>query len=640
MFDFNPIYLMYLLIGVSAAMFAEGGYLLFYNKASYRKNINRRLKVMDDKPDRESVLVQLRRERGLTSGGEYRLPLVNLNQLLLQSGLSIGFTRLMVFVAVGMVAAFVGVMTFTGKGTHAFGAALFCGLVLPFMVLRFLRSRRQKKFGAQFPDAIDIIVRSLRAGHPVPVAINMVAREMQDPVGTEFGIVTDEVTYGADLETAMRNLFFRVGSDDLPLFVTAVAIQGSTGGNLGEILENLSAVIRQRFKMRPGRRRPRLGADFVVAADRHVRHHQFRHAAILRQRLGSGSHQNLPGAGRLLDGHRQFHHVPPRQLQDLTMETLSFALANVFRDNTSVLMALLVFLATGTIAFAAMAFVRVRGAVKRRTSRLMFDSDRAAKPERSLRYSSLKAVTQLLEYTTRHYADTNDGNMKVLRRRLIQAGIYDPRAVAYFFIARTALAIGLAGAMFIFVPMFASQSGSFFWLMVIVGGIAGYVGPSMYIDRRISGRKVEHRGGFPDFMDLLVVCADSGLSMEASLERVGRELGDSYPSLTANIHMTNLEIRAGRALKDALERFADRLALEEARSFATLINQSLDIGSSITDALRVYSDDMRHKRLSNAEEKAYALPAKLSLPMMICIFPVIFVVILLPVFVRLHVGNF
>ena len=96
--------------------------------------------------------------------------------------------------------------------------------------------RRQKKFGAQFPDAIDIIVRSLRAGHPVPIAIDMVAREMTDPIGTEFGIVADEITYGADLETAMRNLYFRVGQDDLPLFVTAVAIQGSTGGNLGEIL--------------------------------------------------------------------------------------------------------------------------------------------------------------------------------------------------------------------------------------------------------------------------------------------------------------------------------------------------------------------------------------------------------------------
>jgi tight adherence protein B len=78
----------------------------------------------------------------------------------------------------------------------------------------------------------------------------MVAREMPDPAGSEFGIVSDEITYGADLETAMRNLFYRVGTDDLPLFVTAVAIQGSTGGNLGEILQNLSAVIRQRFKMR------------------------------------------------------------------------------------------------------------------------------------------------------------------------------------------------------------------------------------------------------------------------------------------------------------------------------------------------------------------------------------------------------
>ena len=322
------------------------------------------------------------------------------------------------------------------------------------------------------------------------------------------------------------------------------------------------------------------------------------------------------------------------------MDTISFMLANMFRDSSSVLMAVLVFLAAGTIAFSLMAFARVRGAVKKRTSRIMDDGERAAKPTRSLRYSSLKAVSHLIEYTTKHYSGTNDDNMKVLRRRMVQAGIYDPRGVAYFFIARTALAIGLAVAMFVIVPMVTSYGGSFFWLMVIVGGIGGYVGPSIYVDRRIAARKMEHRSGFPDFMDLLVVCADSGLSMEASLERVGRELGDSYPSLCANIHMTNLEIRAGRTLKDALERFADRLALEEARSFATLINQSIDIGSSITDALRVYSDDMRHKRLSRAEEKAYALPAKLSLPMMVCIFPVIFVVILLPVFVRLHVGNF
>jgi tight adherence protein C len=321
------------------------------------------------------------------------------------------------------------------------------------------------------------------------------------------------------------------------------------------------------------------------------------------------------------------------------MNAILAVFGNTLQDSNSLLMGLLVFLATGTLAFCVMAFARVRGAVKRRTSRIAAD-DSKRNPKRSLRYSSLKAVAQLIEYTTKHYSGTDDETMKVLRQRLVQAGIYDPRGVAYFFLGRTALAVGLAATLFLVLPIVRPNSGSFFWLMVIVGGIAGYVGPSMYLDKRIAARKAEHRSGFPDFMDLLVVCADSGLSMEAAFERVGRELGDSFPSLTANIHITNLEIRAGRNLKEALERFAERLALEEARAFATLINQSIDLGSSITDALRVYSDDMRHKRLSLAEEKAYALPAKLSVPMMICIFPVIFVVILLPVFVKLHVGGY
>ena len=321
------------------------------------------------------------------------------------------------------------------------------------------------------------------------------------------------------------------------------------------------------------------------------------------------------------------------------MNSIAALMNDTLQDNYDLLMELFIFLTTGVIAFSVLAFVRTRSAVKRRANGIRDDGE-PGPSSRALRYSSLKAVTQLIEYTTKHYGTANDENMKVLRRRLIQAGIYDSRATAYFFIARTVLAIGIAAAIVVLLPIFYAKEGSIFWLVVIVGGIAGYVGPSVYIDKRISARKIEHRSGFPDFMDLLVVCADSGLSMEASLERVGRELGDSYPSLSANIHITNLEIRAGRTLKDGLDRFADRLALEEARSFTTLINQSIDLGSSITDALRVYSDDMRHKRLSLAEEKAYALPAKLTIPMMVCIFPTLFVVILLPVFVRLHTGNY
>ena len=322
------------------------------------------------------------------------------------------------------------------------------------------------------------------------------------------------------------------------------------------------------------------------------------------------------------------------------MDTIVAVFGNMLNDSNTMVMGLLVFLAAGTLAFSVMAAIRVRGSVKRRTDRILTDDERKANQSRSLQHSSQKTVATLIEYTTKHYGSANDENMKVLRRRLVQAGIYDPRGVAFFFIARTALAVGLAAAVFMLLPLVRSGGGTFMWLMVIAGGVAGYVGPSMYIDKRISKRKLEHRSGFPDFMDLLVVCADAGLSMEASLERVSRELGPSYPSLTANIHLTNLEIRAGRPLKEALEHFADRLALEESRAFATLINQSIDLGSSITDAMRVYSDDMRHKRLSMAEEKAYALPAKLAVPMMVCIFPVLFVVILLPVIVRLHMNGY
>ena len=308
-------------------------------------------------------------------------------------------------------------------------------------------------------------------------------------------------------------------------------------------------------------------------------------------------------------------------------------------DGNSTMVAVLVFLAAGTLAFSVMAVIRVQGSVKRRAANIgrVGDVDSAG-GSRSLRHSSLKAAQRVIEHTTRHYNSGANEETKVLRRRMIMAGIYDEHAVAYFFLGRTVLAVGLATLAFFFLPV--EHASPQHWLFTAAAGLLGYLAPSLYIDKRIKTRKQEHQTGFPDFMDLLVVCADAGLSMEASLDRVGRELGDSYPSLTANLHMACLEIRAGRTMSEALEHLGDRLGIEEARQFSTLIQQSAELGSSITDALRVYSDDMRHKRLSRAEEKAYSLPAKLSVPMMLCIFPVLFVVILLPVFVRLYLGNY
>jgi tight adherence protein C len=306
----------------------------------------------------------------------------------------------------------------------------------------------------------------------------------------------------------------------------------------------------------------------------------------------------------------------------------------------SLVLAIPVFVAAAAAALGVMAIIRTRESVRRRAAGIGSSNADRAETSKAKSSSGARAVQRLIEKTSKHYASTDGENMKRLRQRLIQAAIFDPRAVGMFFLLRIALALGLAGTISVVLPMFTDKPGSMYWALVMTGGIFGYFAPSIGLNKLIKKRRQEYRSGFPDFMDLLVVCADAGLAMEASLERVGRELAPSYPRLSANIHMTNLEIRAGRTLTDALEHFAERLGLEEVRSFALLIQQSDELGSSITEALRVYSEDMRHKRLSAAEEKAYALPAKLSLPLMICVFPVLFVVILLPVVVRFKMGAY
>jgi tight adherence protein B len=249
-FELDSTTLITICAAISVVLFAEAVYLLGFSTASYRSNVNRRLKLSKSQPDREAILIQLRRERGLSSDGMLRYGVQWFNRLMLESGMTRGALTLTLTALVVGGGTFTGVMQLRGEMMEAGAAALVAALLLPFAVLIFMRSRRHGKFAAQFPDAMDIIVRSLRAGHPVPVAVALVAQELPDPIGTEFGIAADEITYGADVETAMRNLYFRVGQEDLPLFVTAVSIQGSTGGNLSEILSNLSNVIRQRFKMR------------------------------------------------------------------------------------------------------------------------------------------------------------------------------------------------------------------------------------------------------------------------------------------------------------------------------------------------------------------------------------------------------
>jgi tight adherence protein C len=158
--------------------------------------------------------------------------------------------------------------------------------------------------------------------------------------------------------------------------------------------------------------------------------------------------------------------------------------------------------------------------------------------------------------------------------------------------------------------------------------------PNLYISAKASRRQEAIVHGFPDALDLMLVCVEAGLGLEAAMDRVGRELSVSHPLVSAALGKVVLELRAGRSRQDALRRMADEVDVDEIRSFATLLIQSDQLGSSVGQTLRVYASEMREKRRMRAEEKAHRLPVLLSVPLVACMLPVMIGVLMLPAVVR------
>ncbi|WP_421850775.1 type II secretion system F family protein [Oricola sp.] len=242
-----------------------------------------------------------------------------------------------------------------------------------------------------------------------------------------------------------------------------------------------------------------------------------------------------------------------------------------------------------------------------------------------------KAARRAAEF----YSSADPENVVRLRTRLMRAGYMDPNAIGNFFLIRFAgLGAGLLLAivvLFIFHIAPFSQRG-----IMLMGGISlgGYFLPAFVLGQMVKKKTTEYRNGFPDFMDLMIVCADAGMSLEASIERVSREIRVTYPALSQNLVLVSLELRAGRSINETLKALADRLGVDEVRAFATLLQQSKELGTSLSTALKVFSDEMRHKRMSAAEEKAHALPAKMSIPVTVCILPVVVMIAIIPIIVR------
>jgi tight adherence protein B len=226
----------------------EAVYWLGFHRRRINKTVDRRLELARGVLDPTEPSNALRDEHGLLDSDHpvFR----NLNDFLAQTGLRPGRNALLLAILGLSVLLFFGWALVLGYGLAAIAAAVLSAFLLLFLFFRSMRQRRIGRFAELLPESIDVIVRAVRVGYPLPLALDLVAREMPDPVGSEFKAASDEIAFGQDVRTAIENLYRRVGQEDLLFLIVAINVQYQTGGNLAEILSRLSRLIRQRAKLR------------------------------------------------------------------------------------------------------------------------------------------------------------------------------------------------------------------------------------------------------------------------------------------------------------------------------------------------------------------------------------------------------
>ncbi len=227
--------------------------------------------------------------------------------------------------------------------------------------------------------------------------------------------------------------------------------------------------------------------------------------------------------------------------------------------------------------------------------------------------------------------------VSVLRSRLMQAGFYNREAPVIFLGVKAAALAVATVAVVLTLPMMMGHKGGNLGGMVLAVGVSliALYGPEFVLSKRKATREREYSEGFPDLLDLLVASVEAGLSLAAAVSRVSEELERRSPSLTVHLRFLVLELRAGRARKDAWTAFADRLGIDDARALATMLRQAEEMGTSLGETLSVFSSDMRQKRMLRAEEKALGLSAKLTVPLILFIFPSLLGALMLPAAVRI-----
>ena len=228
--------------------------------------------------------------------------------------------------------------------------------------------------------------------------------------------------------------------------------------------------------------------------------------------------------------------------------------------------------------------------------------------------------------------DTRD---ETVRRKLVEAGFSAPYAPRLYTLIRLVAVFALPAIVLSLMWLAGSSPGIVtLYASVVIAALFGLYLPVVFVAARADRRQREIINGFPDALDLMLVCVEAGLGLDSAFARVGMEMTASHPRLAEQFGAVVLELRAGRSHEDALRRMADRAGADEIRAFATLLIQSSKLGSSIAQTLRVYAAEMRERRRMRAEEKAHRLPVLLSVPLVGCMLPVMIGVLMLPAAIR------
>lgn len=230
-----------------------------------------------------------------------------------------------------------------------------------------------------------------------------------------------------------------------------------------------------------------------------------------------------------------------------------------------------------------------------------------------------------------------EGELNAIARKLSYAGQRSPNAVQTYYGIKSLLIVSLPFAVIIGSRWLPEQSTFELLVYGLAAAGAGLVLPGYILDRMVDRRMTKLRRGFPDALDLLVVCVESGLGLAQAIQRVADELMVSHPELSTELALVNAEMRAGVDRTKALVNLADRTGLDDIRGLVSLLVQTMRFGTGIADALRVYSEEFRDKRMQAAEEQAALIGTKLIFPLVLCLFPSFFIVAIGPAVMRLIV---